>query len=216
MGYLEEREIIPEEMFPMLEEDEADSGQLGAEASLLADYLADLAEEETSPAGAGSKPDMGMLVALAPFLEQKELSKMMRKHFTGQASAAEEEEAAPQQGPDLKTIAGLAPFVDRKTLGEMVRACLSRQKITDPSVLVALAPHMDSQELSKILREHLPEWFGQQAAAREEESPTQRTETARQETVVDWSRPIPQPEERPASEPTPEGENPPPRREWPA
>jgi len=161
--HLEEEEIIHEEMFPKLD-DNTDFGTLGAEATALANYLDDLAGEEERSVTSGSKsPDFGWLLGLAPFLEQSELSKLVRSHFTGQPTTPEEPKA-PSQGPDLKTIVGLAPHVDSKTLSEMVSACLSRQKLTDPNLLVALAPHMDSRELTQILHQYLPDWFGNTAS----------------------------------------------------
>src|SRR5260221_2863873 len=75
VGHLEALEALPVSMFPRLE-DEADAGQLGAQATLLADYLKDSTEEEE--ARAISAPDLGSLVALAPFLGSKELSQLVR------------------------------------------------------------------------------------------------------------------------------------------
>jgi hypothetical protein len=170
--HLEDKGILPEDIFPRLDED-SDSGQLGAEAKLLSDYLADLSDEEEEPVrgpgnprkGEGKRQDLGMMVALAPFLEKNELTHMVLKHFTGQASGGEETELSASQGPDLKTIVGLAPHVDSATLGQMVRACLTQQPLADPKMLVALAPHMESSDFSALIREYLPTWFGGQPAA---------------------------------------------------
>jgi hypothetical protein len=184
--HLEEEDIIREDMFPRLEEDESDFGQLGAEATALANYLDDIGDEEEKPATGGPKgKDFGWLLGLAPFLERDELSKLVRSHFTGQAPfpvppAPPKEEADSSQGPDLKTIIGLAPHIDKKTLGEMVRACLSRQKLRDPNLLVALAPHMESRDLGQILHEYLPDWF---ASASPEAAPPAEPPAPKQEIV---------------------------------
>lgn len=181
--HLEDRGILAEDLFPELDED-SDSGQLGAEAKLLADYLSDVIEEETEEnkgeeetngveARFGfrkksdlKRPDLGMMVALAPFLERNELTSMVLKHFTGQGSVSEEAtseaKASAPQGPNLQTIISLAPHVDQTTLGQMVRACLASQSFDNPQQLVQLAPHMNSAEFSQILREYLPTWFGAQ------------------------------------------------------
>jgi hypothetical protein len=199
--HLEDNDIVPEELFPRLEE-ETDFGQLGAEATLLAGYLDDLVEETPPPAsGKGSKaPDLGMMVALAPFLESRELSKLLQGHF-GNIAPAAEENSAPQS-MNLKTLVGLAPHVDRATLGQMVRACLAseqiddpnmlvalaphvdkailgemvracvaQQKFRDPNILIALAPHMDRHEFGQILRDYAPELFGGQASPHAPEKP---------------------------------------------
>jgi hypothetical protein len=166
VGQLEDIEAIPEDVFPKLDEDEADFGQLGGETKLLADYLDDIMEE--TPVENPNKKekeksgrfDAGVLVALAPFLGSNELSKLVRQHFDREPQAEEKKE---NKEPDLKTLVGLAPFVDKATLGKLVRNALSRQPLTDPGMLVALAPHLDSEELSQILREQFPEWFGEGA-----------------------------------------------------
>ena len=164
--HLEDKDILPEDVFPELDED-SDSGQLGTEAKLLADYLADLAEEEDAERGAGSfkKPegkraDLGMMVALAPFLERNELTNIVLKHFTGQTASVEEEAPTAPGSMDMQTLIGLAPHVDKATLGQMARACLSRQPLTDPKLLVALAPHMDKADFGQLLHEFLPSLFG--------------------------------------------------------
>lgn len=164
--HLEDQDILPEDVFPELDED-SDSGQLGAEAKLLADYLSDLADEEEpmrGPEGArkaeGKRPDLGMMVALAPFLERSELTNIVLKHFTGRTTPSEEETPAAPGNADIQTVIALAPHVDKATLGQMARACLAKQPLTDPKMLVALAPHMDSAEFSALLRAYLPDWFG--------------------------------------------------------
>ena len=163
--HLEDQDILPEDVFPELDED-SDSGQLGAEAKLLADYLNDLGSEE-EPArgpegtrrGEGKRPDLGMMVALAPFLERNELTNIVLKHFTGQTTPSEEAAPVAPGNADIQTVIALAPHVDKATLGQMARACLAKQPLTDPKMLVALAPHMDSAEFSALLRAYLPDWF---------------------------------------------------------
>jgi hypothetical protein len=174
---LEDIDAVPEDLFPRLDEDEADFGQLGAESKLLADYIDDVMEEPSEPSGNKGdkgkgdkgKPDLGILVALAPFLGTSELSKLVRQHFDKEAQA--EEKKATQQEPDLNTIIGLAPHVDKATLGKMVRGALTNHPLTDPSQLVALAPHMDREEFGEILREQFPTWFGAQSAENEPPTP---------------------------------------------
>ena len=164
--HLEDNDVLPEDMFPELDED-SDSGQLGAEAKLLSGYLADLADEDEMERGSGNsrkpegkRPDLGMMVALAPFLERNELTNIVLKHFTGQTKLGEEEAPAAPGSMDIQTLIALAPHVDKATLGQMARACLSRQPLADPKLLVALAPHMDKAEFSQLLHEYLPNWFG--------------------------------------------------------
>jgi hypothetical protein len=157
--HLEDEDVLPEDLFPKLEED-TDFGQLGAEAKLLADYLDDAVDEKPGPAGKQKgekgKTDLGVLVALAPFLGSNELSKLVRQHF---------DKELPEEGaraePDLKTIIGLAPHLDSVSLNKLVRSSLARQPITDPKLLVALAPHMSSEDLTAILHDSFPEWFGE-------------------------------------------------------
>ena len=189
--HLEEEDILPEDLFPELEDD-ADAGQLGAEARLLADYLGDILDEEEpqergerqgSKEGQGPKEgkggnrsDLGLMVALAPFLEKSQLTNMVLKHFAGQfegskspitidlditppRKTASESDTSSKGSPDLKTIVGLAPHLDPATLGQMVRSYVARQPISDPNILISLAPFMDSTEFSQILREGLPDWF---------------------------------------------------------
>jgi hypothetical protein len=164
--HLEEEEVLAEDLFPKLDED-SDIGQLGAEAKLLGNYLDDIIEESPAPAGKGKgekgekgRADLGVLVALAPFLGSNELSKLVRQHFDKEA----EEKVQPRAEPDLKTIIELAPHIDKVSLSKLVRNALARQSITDPRLLVELAPHMDAAEFAEILREQFPEWFGEPSA----------------------------------------------------
>jgi hypothetical protein len=199
--HLEEMDVVPEELFPRLD-DEADSGQLGAEAMLLADYLADFLEETPPPnAGRGNKPDMGLMVALAPFLESKELSNLVRASLAGTPPPAGEapEENAADAGPDLQALVGLAPHIDSGTLAELVQAHLARHKLSDPRLLTALAPHMKSSDLSRILRSYVPEWFGGPAAP-SPDAPPEPPAAARSEWVR-W--PVPERPEAPAPPPPP-------------
>lgn len=166
--HLEDSGAIPDDLFPKLSDD-ADSGQVGSEAMFLADYLGDLPgmEEPQKEPNKPKVPDIGMAVALAPFLEKHVLTDLVHRHLGGtnpeENNRNEFSQEASTSIPDLKTIIGLAPHIDRHTLGELARACLSHQKLTDPHLLVALAPHMDKNEFSQLVREHLPQWFATQA-----------------------------------------------------
>lgn len=164
LEHLEENGIVPEELFPRLDEDETDFGTLGAEAKFLENYLGDIAEEQeddeepqrrSKPKG---KVEMGLIAALAPFLEQRDLSQIIRAHFDWTPKAPDPP-SPPGEGQDLKTVVALAPFIDKQTLTELVRACLARGAAADPKVFAALAPHMDSGDLGQLLREYLPQWF---------------------------------------------------------
>lgn len=177
--HLEEHGAIPEEMFPGLEEDSG-FGQLGAEATLLANYLQDLVDEEDNPTpkrGTDPKQDFGWLLGMAPFLEKTELTNLVRAHFAGkpappaEPTPASEKTSSPLE-PDLAMLVEVAPHVDSKTLGEMVRTCLSRHQLTDPKQLLSLAPHMESGQFSQLLREYLPAWFGASSAAQPNEAQT--------------------------------------------
>ncbi len=212
--HLEDNDVVPEDLFPKLEE-ETDFGQMGAEAKLLADYLDDILEESPKASNRNeTKPDLGLMVALAPFLESRELSKIVSQHFTGPGGAGANEGGESAQGPDLKTIASLAPHVDRMTLAEMVRACLAREPLRDPHLLLSLAPHMDRHEFSRLLREYLPNWFGGQAPA-----PPEENVSATGANGENWleahnrpaqANPTPSPAPQPPAAPEPSAAPPPP------
>jgi hypothetical protein len=168
---LEETEALPASMFPLLDES-ADAGQLGAEATLLAEYLNDLAEESGEGGSSCDPPELGSLIALAPFLGSQELSQLVRARFAlkGNEEESGAEPSASTQ-PDLKTIAELAPHLSSADVGELVRACLARNENVNPKYLARLAPHMNSKDLGKLLRTQMPGWFGTQSSPRPEVSP---------------------------------------------
>lgn len=167
--HLEEREILPSGLFHPLNEQEATFGVLGVESRMLSGYLEELEEEEEEDEEKESgnmKFDFGSIIALAPFLGQREVKKIVRKHMRGKISFGEEEDEEEDedegaQGPSLQMIVGLAPHMDSKDLSELVRACLAQGNRIDPGIVVALAPHMDSKDLGQIIRENLPNWFGE-------------------------------------------------------
>ena len=170
--HLEEEDIVPEDLFSALDEDETNFGQLGAEATLLADYISEDVEESPKESSKREqKEGLGPLVALAPFLGSSELSKLVRERLGVTVTVSSDQPTppkppappAPQTGPDLHTIIGLAPHLDKETVGQLVRAALAHQKVNDPNLLIALAPHMDKAELSRLVREQMPGWFGAQA-----------------------------------------------------
>ena len=183
--HLEEEDIVPEDLFSKLDEDETNFGQLGAEATLLADYISDAVEETpVENSKREHKEGLGPLIALAPFLGSTELSKLVRERLGVTVSVSTDAPKPPKppvpQGPDLDTIIGLAPHLDKETVGQLVRAALSQQKVSDPSLLVALAPHMDKAEFSRLVREQMPGWFGAQpatpgAASRQRRNPAQNS-----------------------------------------
>lgn len=178
--HLEEEDIVPEDLFSELDEDETNFGQLGAEATLLADYISEDAEESPKESTKREqKEGLGPLVALAPFLGSSELSKLVRERLGVTVTVSSDQPTppmppvppvpphgtappAPSQGPDLSTIVALAPFLDAEAVSQMVFAAVSQRKISDPGALVALAPFMDKADFSRLVREQLPSWFGTQ------------------------------------------------------
>ncbi len=184
--HLEEEDIVPEDLFSELDEDETNFGQLGAEATLLADYISEDAEESPKEnAKREQKEGLGPLVALAPFLGSSELSKLVRERLGVTVTVSSDQPTppkppvppvppvpphgttppAPSQGPDLSTIVVLAPFLDAEAVSQMVFAAVSQRKVSDPNALVALAPFMDKADFSRLVREQLPGWFGAQPNA---------------------------------------------------
>lgn len=166
--HLEEREILPSGLFHPLNDQEATFGELGAECRMLSGYLEELEEEEEEEeeVSGGKRFDFGSIVALAPFLGQREVKKIVRKHMRGKIALGEEEEDEDEDeeggsAPSMQMLVGLAPHLTSEDLAELVRACLSQGRAIDPGIVVALAPHMDSKDLGQIIRENLPEWFGE-------------------------------------------------------
>lgn len=216
--HLEDNGVLPEEMFPKLEE-EADFGQLGAEATLLADYLNDMIEEEEPHRKPGL--DLGPVIALAPFLGQSELKKIVRAHFAGKKFGLEfddEEEREENSGQmDLRTLVGLAPHIGSRELGELVRAYLATHPQIDPNQLVALAPHMKSEDLGAIIREYMPTWFGGPSAPRAEAPPQPPPPPGWNAAPRPPEPPAPNtpPPASPAPAPHPESQSPPPAAERP-
>lgn len=182
---LEEIEAITENMFPHLDED-SDFGRLGAECTLLAGYLEDLMEDDEPEDFRGGRrhrrkfrENIGELVALAPFLGAEELHKLVKSHFTGK-KAGEDSEIEEEDKPDWKHIISLAPHMNSDDLEQLVMACLSRNPHISPKFLTALAPHLTSEALGRILREYLPAWFeaekkGEEAEAQAPASPEQKS-----------------------------------------
>ena len=170
---LEDIDAIPDDLFHGLGE-EADFGQLGAEAMLLSDYLKDLNEEIGSPERGKENSkrgfDPGPLIALAPFLDSGDLGRLVREHFVGAGESQEKAEARKEkpsaassksQSPDLRDIAELAPHLKPEDVNKMVRVSLANQTEFDPKAVIEIAPHLRPEDLSAILHEYAPEWFGE-------------------------------------------------------
>ena len=196
---LEQIGASPPGLFPALDSD-ASTGTLGAEATLLAEYLEDFTKEERS---SERLPGLETIVSLAPFLGRDELSSMVRAQFPsgrkhvrrreGQCGSDDEEEAEGERSrPDMRTLVHLAPHLDSADLGELVRAYLASESSFDPKFLVHLAPHMKSKDLSAIMREHMADWFKPEA--------DEPSEPAKQEPQP---APAPQPAPMPQPAPTP-------------
>lgn len=156
---LEAINAVPNGMFPRLREDTS-SGELGAEATLLASFLKDIIDEDEPP-HAKSSADLGPLIALAPFLGTKELSQLVRERFTrARVAGDEDEEAADVPGPpDMKTIVGLAPHMKSSDLVELLQGYFAQGGQMDPKYLTALAPHLNSEHLGLLIRSSAPQWF---------------------------------------------------------
>ncbi len=200
--HLEEEDILPEELFSELDEDETNFGQLGAESTLLADYISDIVEETpVENAKREHKEGLGPLIALAPFLGSSELSKLVRERLgVTVTTTSAPTPPPPPHGPDLQTIIGLAPHVDKETVGQLVRAALAQHKVSDPSLLVALAPHMDKAEFSQLVREQLPGWFSAQPAP--DNAPKQEA-TSTSGFTVSWGDSFASSSETPPAPPAP-------------
>ena len=209
---LEDIDAIPGDLFQRLE-DNADFGQIGAEATLLADYVKDLNEEVGPPERGKEKAkrgfDPGPLIALAPFLDSGDLGRLVREHFVGagesqeKAEAREEKPAAASsksQTPDLRDIAELAPHLKPEDVNKMVRVSLANQKAFDPKAVVEIAPHLRPEDLSAILHEYAPEWFGEAREKRAESEPSPNAPEA-----IWYNAMFPEQPQKPAPSPAPPG-----------
>jgi hypothetical protein len=174
--HLEEREILPPSLFPMLNEERTRFGEIGAECRMLAGYLEELEEEEEEEEeeSSGKKFDFGHIVALAPFLGQSELKKMVKKRmrFRGEGDDSEDDSDGERpSGLNMHMLVGLAPHLSSDDLADLVRTCLANTRTIDPGIVIALAPHMNSKDLGKIIREHLPQWFNEPNKERSKSAP---------------------------------------------
>ena len=172
---LEEVGACPRSLFPALD-DNSTAATLGAEATLLAEYLQDVTGE-SEKRGGGSVPDINTIVSLAPFLGRDELGIMVRERFRGRwrergrsqnGENNQERDEGERSRMDIKSLVHLAPHIDSEDLADLVRAYLSREKGFDPKYLVHLAPHMNSKDLSAIIRDCMPDWFGASGESAEE------------------------------------------------
>ena len=188
---LEVIEALPVGMFPKLEED-ANFGQLGAEATLLSGYLKDMVEEEAELVFGGPPtkgPDLGPLVALAPFLGSKELSQLVRERFPrAKVAGQDEDEGSEATLPDLKTIVSLAPHMKSADLADLLRSYIGRNGNIDPKYIAALAPHMNSEQLGQMLRNSVPDWFGATPRPAPSPQPAPNPAPAPEEKSVDWMK----------------------------
>jgi len=159
---LEQIGACPNSLFPALSSD-ASPGTLGAEATLLAEYLEDIAKEED--ASPRKLPDLQTIVSLAPFIGREELGNMVRERFRfrdrgrrsrerGDESQENQEDREEEERgrPNLKTLVHLAPHMSSADLGELVRAYVSRGDGVDLKYIVHLAPHMNSEDLGQLVR----------------------------------------------------------------
>ena len=186
---LEIIEAVPAGMFPKLEENTS-FGQLGAEATLLASYLKDMVDEDAEQASPPSSkgPDLGPLVALAPFLGSRELSQLVRERFPKAKLAGEEdEEVTGYSGPNLKTIVSLAPHMKSSDLADVLRTYIAAHGSIDPKYLTALAPHLHSEQLSEMMRASAPEWFKPKSKAEPQPDPKANV-VSTPEARTDWMK----------------------------
>jgi hypothetical protein len=147
-------------LFPPLDSD-ASAGTLGAEATLLAEYLEDFTQEEEK--GPKNAPDINTIVSLAPFLGREELGSMVRERFRsrnrggrerGRNDEENDEDTNNEESsrPSLKTLVHLAPHMSSSDLGDLVRAYVSQGDGVDLKYIVHLAPHMNSEDLGLLVR----------------------------------------------------------------
>lgn len=175
--HLESEEILHEDLFPRLDED-SDFAHLGAESSLLANYLEDLLEDEHNEAKEETKKfgvksfDKAMLVALAPFLGARELKKILHRELGMANGEDDESDERNSERHSIQSIIGLAPHLDKKDLDELVLAYIRRGGTIHPKQLVALAPHISKETLSMLVRASMSEPDGEGAKPTKPEPPT--------------------------------------------
>jgi hypothetical protein len=117
------RGVIDEGMFSPIPPEEAEYGQIGVDARLLASYLDGITEPESDGHGRHGKhgkhghhgEDQHAIVRLAPFLNGDDLSKLIKDQLSVGRSF------------DMHTLTMLAPFLDQTVLGDLVKADLDRR-----------------------------------------------------------------------------------------
>lgn len=180
---MEEQEILPQDIFPRLE-DSVSFSTLGAEARLLKEYLDEYGngdEEEGVDAerdrdrdrgrrrrdrdrdrdrgqGEGT-PDLGLITAIAPFMEQKDLSRLVSRHFPNNNPDVNNSAAPDTSLPGLQEIVDLAPFVERATLQALVEAYIARGGRVESKKIVELAPFLPRDFFGQLLQQNFPRWF---------------------------------------------------------
>jgi hypothetical protein len=102
---------VPEGLFSPIPEN-AEFGEIGVEARMLAGYFPSNKEKHRSREEDG---DRNILIRLAPFVGKEELGLLIR------------EQAGKGQPLDMKTISNLAPFLGQEILGQLIRTHLNSE-----------------------------------------------------------------------------------------
>jgi len=105
LAQLTESGAVPENLFSPLSP-EADYGEVGVEARMLASYIREGEKERDRQRDVH---DPGILVRLAPFVDSKDLSSLIREQM--------------QQGVhlDMHILTSIAPFLGKEDLGMLLR-----------------------------------------------------------------------------------------------
>jgi hypothetical protein len=111
-----EADEVPADIFTVVPDD-ADFGEVGVEARMLAGALS--RDDKHKNRGEGDD-DRRILVRLAPFIGQAELRDLVKQHALNGAHL------------DVNTITALAPFLGQEYLSEIVRENLLRREVTSP------------------------------------------------------------------------------------
>ncbi len=118
---LEQSGDVPASLFGELPED-ADFGEIGVEARMLASYFSQSRRERNKRDGGRDHGDPNILIRLAPFVRQEELGMLVR------------EQRLKGSPLDMNTLTGLAPFLGQDVLSDLLREHLMQSERPTPPV----------------------------------------------------------------------------------
>lgn len=124
LEHLQRSGQVPEDLFPRLDENDANIDEVGMVATQLDGYLDDedgapepehddLRAAAKSAKHAAKRHDLGFLVGLAPFVPKEQLGELVRAHMVGRDDI------------DPGLLVALAPFLEGDELGRIIRENLS-------------------------------------------------------------------------------------------